>query len=89
MILFVGRLIYFEQFEQMKSTQAILGFLILVSSFIGTAFASARFSSEADTYLSQLAEREEGPWFAVHQGYEIQLDSNRGDPDLTLLFHPV
>jgi hypothetical protein len=41
--------------------------------------AAGKISPESTERMKISAEREEGPWFAVHQGYEVQI-MDRGDP---------
>jgi hypothetical protein len=48
----------------------------------GAAFerdAAGNISKESMEKMQASAEREEGPWFAVHRGYEVQI-SDGGDP---------
>jgi hypothetical protein len=48
----------------------------------GAAFdrdASGKISNESMEKMKASAEREEGPWFAVHHGYEVQI-ADTGDP---------
>ena len=48
----------------------------------GAAFdrdAAGKISKESSEKMKASAEREEGPWFAVHRGFEVQI-SNTGDP---------
>jgi len=48
----------------------------------GAAFerdAAGKISKESMEKMQASAEREEGPWFAVHRGYEVQI-SDGGDP---------
>jgi hypothetical protein len=48
----------------------------------GAAFerdAAGKPSNESAQKMQASAEREEGPWFAVHRGYEVQI-SDAGDP---------
>lgn len=41
--------------------------------------AAGKISPESMVRMKASAEREEGPWFAVHRGYEVQI-MDRGDP---------
>jgi len=48
----------------------------------GAAFdrdSAGKISKESMEKMQASAEREEGPWFAVHRGYEVQI-SDAGDP---------
>jgi hypothetical protein len=48
----------------------------------GAAFerdSAGRISKESMEKMQASAEKEEGPWFAVHRGYEVQI-SDAGDP---------
>jgi len=48
----------------------------------GAAFdrdAKGKISKESMEHMQAFAEREEGPWFAVHNGFEVQI-ADGGDP---------
>jgi hypothetical protein len=45
--------------------------------------AKGQPTADSVEQLKASSEREEGPWYAVHRGYEIQIDSSWGSPDAT------
>lgn len=56
--------------------------ILAQASTPGAAFvrdAAGKISPASAERMKASAEREEGPWFAVHQGYEVQI-MDRGDP---------
>jgi hypothetical protein len=72
-----------------KTTEANSGLYVRIADGIleqigktGGGFdrdASGKPSSESMEKMKATSEREEGPWFAVHRGYEVQI-ADTGDP---------